>query len=197
MEICKWDISCEVHESKSHQYLGLLTYSGKYKNINNHMLWIVQVWLRDCQLPPQTAWWFPVLLCLSVCRIPVKVPTLLLFKFKMCVIVLSLVFIFMLPTGKLGLNLEPSPFQEFINSVKRPFPSEFEVVDFKDKPEDTRLQINKSVSDLTDGKCILLSHELWCPWIRNYPFRYSVHPTTCLLIYGFCANNIRVPLHQY
>ncbi|XP_070605194.1 serpin B5 [Erythrolamprus reginae] len=45
-----------------------------------------------------------------------------------------------------------NPTAEFINSVKRPFPSEFEVVDFKDKPEDTRLQINKSVSDLTDGK---------------------------------------------
>ncbi|XP_007440431.1 serpin B5 [Python bivittatus] len=45
-----------------------------------------------------------------------------------------------------------NPTTEFISSVKRPFPSEFEVVDFKDKAEDTRLQINKSVSDLTDGK---------------------------------------------
>ncbi|XP_063156276.1 serpin B5 [Candoia aspera] len=45
-----------------------------------------------------------------------------------------------------------NPTMEFISSVKRPFPSEFEVADFKDKAEDTRLQINKSVSDLTDGK---------------------------------------------
>ncbi|XP_013916315.1 PREDICTED: serpin B5 [Thamnophis sirtalis] len=45
-----------------------------------------------------------------------------------------------------------NPTTEFISSVKRPFPSELEVVEFKDKPEDTRLQINKSVSDLTDGK---------------------------------------------
>ncbi|KAL7984559.1 hypothetical protein Chor_003129 [Crotalus horridus] len=79
----------------------------------------------------------------------------------MCVTVLSLaatplLFIFILPVGKLGLNLESSPFQEFINSVKRPFPSEFEVVDFKDKPEDTRLQINKSVFDLTDGNILAL-----------------------------------------
>ncbi|XP_048364362.1 serpin B5 [Sphaerodactylus townsendi] len=45
-----------------------------------------------------------------------------------------------------------SPTTEFISSIKRPFPSEFELVDFKDKAEDTRVQINKSVSDLTDGK---------------------------------------------
>lgn len=42
--------------------------------------------------------------------------------------------------------------QEFVSSAKRPFPSELELVDFKEKTEDTRLQINKSVSDLTDGK---------------------------------------------
>ncbi|XP_044282464.1 serpin B5 [Varanus komodoensis] len=45
-----------------------------------------------------------------------------------------------------------NPNTEFVSSVKRPFPAEFEQVDFKDKMEDTRLQINKSVSDLTDGK---------------------------------------------
>ncbi|XP_053101297.1 serpin B5 isoform X4 [Hemicordylus capensis] len=45
-----------------------------------------------------------------------------------------------------------NPTTEFVSSVKRPFPSELELVDFKDKTEDTRLQINKSVSDLTDGK---------------------------------------------
>ncbi|XP_053101291.1 serpin B5 isoform X2 [Hemicordylus capensis] len=43
-----------------------------------------------------------------------------------------------------------NPTTEFVSSVKRPFPSELELVDFKDKTEDTRLQINKSVSDLTD-----------------------------------------------
>ncbi|XP_033010340.1 serpin B5 [Lacerta agilis] len=45
-----------------------------------------------------------------------------------------------------------NPTMEFVSSVKRPFPSELELVDFKEKTEDTRLQINKSVSDLTDGK---------------------------------------------
>ncbi|KAJ7338466.1 hypothetical protein JRQ81_012338 [Phrynocephalus forsythii] len=45
-----------------------------------------------------------------------------------------------------------SPTTEFLSSIKRPFPSEFELADFKDKTEDTRVQINKSVSDLTDGK---------------------------------------------
>ncbi|KAH1176610.1 hypothetical protein KIL84_010312, partial [Mauremys mutica] len=41
---------------------------------------------------------------------------------------------------------------EFINATKRPFPSELELVDFKEKMEETRQQINKSVSELTDGK---------------------------------------------
>ncbi|XP_077209526.1 serpin B5 [Paroedura picta] len=45
-----------------------------------------------------------------------------------------------------------NPTTEFMSSIKRPFPSELELADFKDKTEDTRLQINKSVSDLTDGK---------------------------------------------
>uniref|UniRef100_A0A8D0GKQ5 Serpin family B member 5 n=1 Tax=Sphenodon punctatus TaxID=8508 RepID=A0A8D0GKQ5_SPHPU len=47
-----------------------------------------------------------------------------------------------------------NPTTEFVNSTKRPFPSELELVDFKEKPEDTRQQINKSVSDLTDGKML-------------------------------------------
>lgn len=54
-----------------------------------------------------------------------------------------------------GPNLDPCVIQEFVSSAKRPFPSELELIDFKDKTEDTRLQINKSVSDLTDGKYIL------------------------------------------
>ncbi|XP_019377309.1 PREDICTED: serpin B5 [Gavialis gangeticus] len=44
------------------------------------------------------------------------------------------------------------PTTDFVSSTKRPFPSELELVDFKEKPEDTRQQINKSVSELTDGK---------------------------------------------
>lgn len=45
-----------------------------------------------------------------------------------------------------------SPTKEFINSIKKSYPSEFECVDFKEKPEETRQQINKTVSDLTSGK---------------------------------------------
>ncbi|KAM7176602.1 serpin B5 [Macrochelys suwanniensis] len=45
-----------------------------------------------------------------------------------------------------------NPTTEFINATKRPFPSELELVDFKEKTEETRQQINKSVSELTDGK---------------------------------------------
>ncbi|XP_044862853.1 serpin B5 [Mauremys mutica] len=45
-----------------------------------------------------------------------------------------------------------NPTTEFINATKRPFPSELELVDFKEKMEETRQQINKSVSELTDGK---------------------------------------------
>lgn len=50
------------------------------------------------------------------------------------------------------MNLVSCASQDFVSSTKRPFPSELELVDFKEKPEDTRQQINKSVSELTDGK---------------------------------------------
>lgn len=43
-------------------------------------------------------------------------------------------------------------FQDFVNSTKRPFPSELELVEFKEKTEETRQKINKSLSELTDGE---------------------------------------------
>ena len=43
-------------------------------------------------------------------------------------------------------------FQEFISSTKRPYAKELETVDFKDKLEETKGQINSSVKELTDGK---------------------------------------------
>ncbi|XP_066482139.1 serpin B5 [Tiliqua scincoides] len=63
-----------------------------------------------------------------------------------------------------------NPTTEFVSSAKRPFPSELELVDFKDKTEDTRLQINKSVSDLTDGK------------MENILVEGTVHDQTKLLV---------------
>ncbi|ETE65002.1 Serpin B5, partial [Ophiophagus hannah] len=63
-----------------------------------------------------------------------------------------------------------NPNVEFINSVKRPFPSEFEVVDFKDKPEDTRLQINKSESVNDETKIILLNAAYFITnWMKKFP----------------------------
>lgn len=47
-------------------------------------------------------------------------------------------------------------FQEFIGSTKRPYAKEMETVDFKDKLEETKGQINNSVKDLTDGKYLYL-----------------------------------------
>ncbi|XP_029446171.1 serpin B5 [Rhinatrema bivittatum] len=41
---------------------------------------------------------------------------------------------------------------DFVNSSKKPYPSELETVDFKSQPEETRQQINNSVKELTDGK---------------------------------------------
>uniref|UniRef100_P36952-2 Isoform 2 of Serpin B5 n=1 Tax=Homo sapiens TaxID=9606 RepID=P36952-2 len=40
---------------------------------------------------------------------------------------------------------------EFISSTKRPYAKELETVDFKDKLEETKGQINNSIKDLTDG----------------------------------------------
>lgn len=47
-------------------------------------------------------------------------------------------------------------FQEFISSTKRPYAKEMETVDFKDKLEETKDQINSSIKDLTDGKYLFL-----------------------------------------
>lgn len=50
------------------------------------------------------------------------------------------------------MTVVPSVFQDFVNSTKRPFPSELELVEFKEKTEETRQKINKSLSELTDGE---------------------------------------------
>ncbi|XP_069074895.1 serpin B5 [Pleurodeles waltl] len=42
--------------------------------------------------------------------------------------------------------------KEFINSSKKPYPSQLEIVDFKEHPKETREQINKNISELTNGK---------------------------------------------
>lgn len=49
------------------------------------------------------------------------------------------------------MTLVTCVFQDFVNSTKRPFPSELELVEFKEKTEETREKINKSLSELTDG----------------------------------------------
>ncbi|XP_056376981.1 serpin B5 [Hyla sarda] len=41
--------------------------------------------------------------------------------------------------------------KEFINSVRKPYPSELEEIDIKSRPEEARNQINTSVKDLTGG----------------------------------------------
>lgn len=50
------------------------------------------------------------------------------------------------------MTLVPCVLQDFVNSTKRPFPSELELVEFKEKTEETRQKINKSLSELTDGE---------------------------------------------
>ncbi|MEE6465216.1 hypothetical protein FKM82_006491 [Ascaphus truei] len=47
--------------------------------------------------------------------------------------------------------------KDFINSTKKSYPSELEMVDLKSQAEETRNQINTSVKDLTDGniECVL------------------------------------------
>ncbi|XP_075069072.1 serpin B5 [Mixophyes fleayi] len=41
--------------------------------------------------------------------------------------------------------------KEFINSSKKPYPSELEIIDIKTRAEEARNQINASVKELTDG----------------------------------------------
>lgn len=59
------------------------------------------------------------------------------------------------------MTLVPCVFQDFVNSTKRPFPSELELVEFKEKTEETRQKINKSLSELTDGEYSLTSGTLF------------------------------------
>lgn len=61
------------------------------------------------------------------------------------------------------MTLVPVVFQDFVNSTKRPFPSELELVDFKEKTEETRQKINKSLSELTDGESSLTLGMLFTP----------------------------------
>ncbi|KAM6281306.1 serpin B5 [Porphyrio hochstetteri] len=53
---------------------------------------------------------------------------------------------------RLFVDKSLNPTTDFVNSTKRPFPSELELVEFKEKTEETREKINKSLSELTDGK---------------------------------------------
>ncbi|KAM6101002.1 serpin B5 [Theristicus caerulescens] len=53
---------------------------------------------------------------------------------------------------RLFVDKSLNPTTDFVNSTKRPFPSELELVEFKLKTEETRQKINKSLSELTDGK---------------------------------------------
>lgn len=52
---------------------------------------------------------------------------------------------------RLYVDKSLNPTTEFIGSTKRPYAKEMETVDFKDKLEETKGQINSSVKDLTDG----------------------------------------------
>uniref|UniRef100_H9GPF6 Serpin family B member 5 n=1 Tax=Anolis carolinensis TaxID=28377 RepID=H9GPF6_ANOCA len=97
-----------------------------------------------------------------------------------------------------------NPTTEFLSSIKRPFPSEFELADFKDKTEDTRLQINKSVSDLTDGKMeniliegsvndqtkILLINAAFfvTNWMKKFP-ENQTKEVKCLFFFIIITNN--------
>ncbi|XP_073069291.1 serpin B5 [Manis javanica] len=52
---------------------------------------------------------------------------------------------------RLYVDKSLNPSTEFISSTKRPYAKEMETVDFKDKLEETKDQINSSIKDLTDG----------------------------------------------
>ncbi|XP_058547857.1 serpin B5 [Neofelis nebulosa] len=53
---------------------------------------------------------------------------------------------------RLYVDKSLNPSTEFISSTKRPYAKEMETVDFKDKLEETKSQINQSIKDLTDGR---------------------------------------------
>ncbi|KAM7335764.1 hypothetical protein ACRRTK_004257 [Alexandromys fortis] len=57
---------------------------------------------------------------------------------------------------RLYIDKSLNPSTEFISSTKRPYAKELETVDFKDKLEETKGQINSSVKELTDGKYPLM-----------------------------------------
>ncbi|XP_051003164.1 serpin B5 [Acomys russatus] len=52
---------------------------------------------------------------------------------------------------RLYIDKALNPSAEFISSTKRPYAKELETVDFKDKLEETKGQINSSIKELTDG----------------------------------------------
>ncbi|XP_066209285.1 serpin B5 [Saccopteryx leptura] len=52
---------------------------------------------------------------------------------------------------RLYVDKSLNPSTEFVSSTKRPYAKEMETVDFKDKLEETKSQINNSIKDLTDG----------------------------------------------
>ncbi|ELW71275.1 Serpin B5 [Tupaia chinensis] len=56
---------------------------------------------------------------------------------------------------RLYVDKSLNPSMEFISSTKRPYAKEMETVDFKDKLEETKSQINNSIKDLTDGKYLV------------------------------------------
>ncbi|XP_045705561.1 serpin B5 [Phyllostomus hastatus] len=53
---------------------------------------------------------------------------------------------------RLYVDKSLNPSTEFVSSTKRPYAKEMETVDFKDKLEETKGQINNSIKDLTDGR---------------------------------------------
>ncbi|ELK35470.1 Serpin B5 [Myotis davidii] len=57
---------------------------------------------------------------------------------------------------RLYVDKSLNPSTEFISCTKRPYAKELETVDFKDKLEETKGQINNSIKDLTDGKYFYL-----------------------------------------
>ncbi|NXS07774.1 SPB5 protein, partial [Neodrepanis coruscans] len=79
---------------------------------------------------------------------------------------------------RLFVDKSLNPTTDFVNSTKRPFPSELELVEFKEKTEETRQKINKSLSELTDGEYNLTLGMLFaslekglCPCDTSLDFR--------------------------
>lgn len=93
-----------------------------------------------------------------------------------------------LQTGRTLWFYDLDAFQEFVSSTKRPYAKELETVDFKDKLEETKGQINSSIKDLTDGKYLYLfclftySRDSFCQaknqtprgFLRCFPYRSEI-----------------------